>query len=89
MDQAKVDSLLLNTTLFLVLNLLDKEVHLFLRSLLDHTKVKFFIAERLLVLDSWHISIVSQGVTVIRVIKILVVYLSNQLVRGLNHVWIN
>ena len=90
MDEAKVDGLLLNTTtLFLVLNLLDKEVHLFLGSLRDGAKVKFFIAERLLVLDSRHVSIVSEGVTIIGVIKILVVNLSYQLVRGLNHIWID
>ncbi len=90
MDEAKVDGLLLNTTtLFLVLNLLDKEVHLFLGSLRDGAKVKFFIAERLLVLNSRHVSIVSEGVTIIGVIKILVVNLSYQLVRGLNHIWID
>jgi hypothetical protein len=45
--------------MFLVLNLLYKEVHLFLGGLLDGAKVKLLIAERLLVLDSRHISIVS------------------------------
>jgi hypothetical protein len=45
--------------MFLVLNLLNKEVHLFLGGFLDGAKVKLLIAERLLVLDSRHISIVS------------------------------
>jgi hypothetical protein len=67
--------------MFLVLNLLYKEVHLFLGGLLDGAKVELLIAERLLVLDRRHISIVSdKGVAIIRVIKILVYYLSNQLI---------
>jgi hypothetical protein len=66
--------------MFLVLDLLYKEVHLFLGGLLDGAKVKLLIAERLLVLDRWHVSIVSEGVAIIRVIKILVYYLSNQLI---------
>jgi hypothetical protein len=66
--------------MFLVLNLLNKEVHLFLGGLLDGAKVELLIAERLLVLDRWHVSIVPEGVAIIRVIKILVYYLSNQLI---------